>query len=129
MPNSNGNTRPAPSNGSVAPEIAPGQNVPERTFQKPATDGLEPQPTTPVDPGPGSTTPSDGTDSVKTDSNANYFEAPRLFNPNDRTATRVAAPVRNAIYEKQTSYRQVSTGRITAAQAQQDAAGWTSASH
>jgi hypothetical protein len=116
------------TSGSTAPELAPGQQVPPRTYENMMNENGGPQPT-PTD----GTSPSDVNnptqDPLNTDSNANFFEAPKLFNPNDRTATRVAAPVRHAVYEKPASYQQVSTGRITAAQAQQDAAGWTSASH
>ncbi len=92
-------------------------------MQPAPTNGAEPAGTTPSN---GGTDPLE--DALKTDSNANYFEAPKLFHPGDRSAARVAAPVRTAVYEKPVSYQRVSTGRITAAQAQQDAAGWTSAS-
>jgi hypothetical protein len=126
------NGHPAATSGMSAPEVDPSQQIPSRTFQKPGDSGnVEPVPNNGTSPS--GTTPSNGSavpmyETPKTDSNANYFEAPKLFNPNDRTAVRVAAPVHNAIYEKPASYRQISTGLITPAQAQQDSAGWTSAS-
>jgi hypothetical protein len=118
--------------------LAPDAQVPsDRTVNKPTTDGagdagsLQPEPagetTPPETPGAdGGTTPPEG--ATNGDPNATYFEAPKLFNPNDRTAKRVAAPVWKALYERPVAARQVSTGRITAAQAERDAAGWTSAS-
>lgn len=70
-------------------------------------------------------------EALKTNSepSANYFEAPKLFNPNDRTAARVAAPVRNAVYERPTSYRPISTSHSYAAPTQQVEPGWTSGSN
>jgi hypothetical protein len=129
-----GNAQPAASSGMAAPEVAPNQQVPPRTFQKPADNSsLEPTPSGGTSPS--GTTPSNGNDplddALKTNPSANYLEAPKLqlFNPNDRTASRVAAPVRNAIYEKPATYHPVSTSRVTAQQAQQDAVGWTSPSN
>jgi hypothetical protein len=109
---------------SPGPALAPAEQVgPRQTFQKPAENSaIEPTPAN-------GSTPSGTAPSTGSDPSATYFEAPKLFNPNDRTASRVAAPVRNALYEKPVSYRPASfTGHITAAQVQEDAAGWTSAS-
>ena len=133
MPGATGVAPPAAPSGSPAPEVAPSEQIVPRTFQKPATDNGDLQPAPANGTTPGETAPSNGgadplEDALKDNSNANYFEAPKLFDPKDRTAARIAAPVRNAIYERPVSYHRVSTGRITAAQAQQDAAGWTSAS-
>jgi hypothetical protein len=61
-----------------------------------------------------------------------YFEAPKLHDPNDRTAQRgVLAPVKTAIYKQAAGYRSVAAQpqRVTAEQAQQDAIGWASASN
>jgi hypothetical protein len=60
-----------------------------------------------------------------------YFEAPKLFNPKDRTAQRHIAPVRTALYEQPVEYHRASAVRakVTAQQAAQDAIGWTSASN
>jgi hypothetical protein len=112
------------------PDLPSDANVPE-VRRKPTTeeaDKLSPGPAdenTPAE-APGTTPPAgDATDGTP----STYFEAPKLFIPNDRTAARVAAPVRKALYERPVAARQVSTGRITAAQAERDAAGWTSASN
>ena len=123
----------APASGSPSPTLAPSEQVsPERTFQKPQSNGsgeLQPEPAPESKPnetpGTGGETSEGG---VNGDSNANYFEPPKLFNPNDRTATRVSTPVWKAVYERPVAARQVSTGPITAAQAERDAVGWTSAS-
>ena len=133
MPSPTNGGQPA-ATGSPAPEVAPGEQVPPRTFQKMMNENGDVQPAPGNGTEPTGTAPSNGgtdplDDALKTDSGATFFEAPKLFNPNDRTAARVAAPVRNAVYERPVTHRQVSTGRITAAQAQRDAAGWTSASN
>jgi len=67
---------------------------------------------------------------VKKNDNSTYLEAPKLFNPRDRTAQRSIAPVHNALYTQPASYHQVSTARtiVTADQAQKDAIGWSSVS-
>jgi hypothetical protein len=67
---------------------------------------------------------------VKKSDNSTYLEAPKLFNPRDRTAQRNIAPVHTALYQQPASYQQISTTRtvVTAEQAQKDATGWTSAS-
>jgi len=71
-------------------------------------------------------TPHPEYDVKKTD-NSSYLEAPKLFNPKDRTAQRSIAPVRTALYEQPAKFQRASTARatITAEQAQKDAAGWT----
>jgi hypothetical protein len=93
----------------------------------------------PADTTPNTVQPEPGTDSKspspydvkKSGDSSTYFEAPQLFQK-DRTAQRGSiAPVRTALYQQPVSYHQTSTasrGPITAAQAQQDAAGWASAS-
>jgi hypothetical protein len=67
---------------------------------------------------------------IKKNDNSTYFEAPKLFSPQDRTAQRSIAPVHNALYKQPASYRQVSTAPtiVTAEQARKNAIGWTSAS-
>jgi hypothetical protein len=93
------------------------------TANRPA-ETVTPQP--PVQPQPGADT------ETKSD-NSTYFEPPKLFNPNDRTAKRTSiAPVRTAVFEQPVSYRSTSTakrGPVTDAQAKIDAAGWSSASN
>jgi hypothetical protein len=104
-------------------------DVPEterREGQKPA-NGTETQ------PGPGTDTngtPVEDPYDVKNSSGdaSTSFEAPKLHDPNDRTAVRSIAPVKNALYTQPVGYRNVSTKRVTAEQARQDAIGWTSAS-
>jgi hypothetical protein len=64
--------------------------------------------------------------------NSTFLEAPKLFNPRDRSAQRTSiAPVRTALYQQPVSTREISSTRttVTAQQAQQDAVGWTSASN
>jgi hypothetical protein len=92
-------------------------------------------------PGPGSETGTDAFDpydpdnSTKSD-NSTYFEAPKLFNPKDRTAGRSIAPVRTALYGQPASHQRVSNTRvsntqvtITREQAEKDALGWSSISN
>jgi hypothetical protein len=71
-------------------------------------------------------------DAVKKSDNSTYLEAPKLFNPKDRTAMHTgAASVRTAVYEQAVSTRKAVAaprGPVSAAQAQQDAIGWSSAS-
>lgn len=93
------------------PSLAPGDNPPsERTFLKePANGSIEP-------------TPSAEGSEESNENSATYMEAPQLFNPSDRTAQRVAAPVWNAVYHKTAS----GDGQQQLAA---DAAGWTSVSN
>jgi hypothetical protein len=110
------------------PQIDPNADVPvERAERQPVES------TPPAQPGPGDDTP-ESTEKEEYDpykveetDGATYFEAPKLHDPNDRTVQRSIAPVKTALYKQPASYRSVSsTGRITAAQAQADATGWTS---
>lgn len=121
-----------------APAISPSQPVaPERTgVQKPADNSVQPPPAETTPPAqPGSTPEASG---GATEQNNSTFVAPPLllFNPQDKTAqtpSRVAAPVTVAIYERpiaaSTAAAKVSSKPVTWQQAQQDAVGWTSASH
>jgi hypothetical protein len=103
-----------------------GQTQPE-TFRKPV-EGTD-QNAQPATPGPGEETNGSGTTTEA--ENATYFEAPKLFNPKDRTASRSIAPVRTALYEQPATMRPASAGRvvITKEQAERDAEGWTSLSN
>jgi hypothetical protein len=92
-----GSQRIEPSNGRE-PELAPSEQVPsERTFQRPATNGgaqqeVQPEPTSePNEEGLESVLEGDGAES------STYFEPPKLFDLNDRTAKRSIGPVRTAI--------------------------------
>jgi hypothetical protein len=124
-------TAPAPQQAmppatETQPSIAPGEQVsPERsTFRQ------EPASTAPTDTAPAPGGDSEGIDPYdpSKDNGASYFQAPKLFDPNDRTARRHIAPVTKALYEKSVAYRSVSARPISLKQAQQDATGWTSAS-
>jgi len=101
----------------------------EGTTANRPTDATPPQ--SPVTPEPNSDSEKVDPYKVKSDSST-YFEPPKLFNPNDRTAKRGSvAPVRTAVYEQRVSYRNTSTasrGPISDAQAKIDAAGWSSSS-
>jgi hypothetical protein len=114
--------------------LGPIEGQSEKTYkeQKPVNGG-EPseQPSTDLQPTPGSDTTTPGAAGDATKDNSTYFEAPKLFNPKDRTAGRSIAPVRTALYEQPASMHQISAQRkaITAEQAQKDAAGWTSVSN
>jgi hypothetical protein len=114
-----------PSNGTPQPEIDPNAQTPlERSQMKVPPNGTEPPPAEVPD----AATPDDATEGAET--NANYLEPPELFDPKDRTAQHKVSPVRTALYQQAVGHRNVSNARqkITAEQAQRDAAGWTSAS-
>ena len=114
-------TEPAPSLGPAGPQ--------SNTSSKPADTATPPSPD--VQPAPSGDT--QGVDPYHPDKgdSSTYFEAPKLFNPKDRTAKHTGvATVRTAVYEQPVTYRKTSTttrGPVTAAQAQQDAIGWSSA--
>jgi len=121
--------RTYPQNG--APEIDPGANVPtqrEQGVQRPATDDTLQN----IQPEPADNDTNNGpeADPYKVNGDpSTFFQAPKLFDPNDRTAQRSVAPVTTALYQKPVSYRNVSAQRITPQQAERDAAGWVSASN
>ncbi len=111
---------------NAAPSLDPGASVPDRQqdAKRPETNGQPQQ----VQPAPASDIDSDSDAPYKENGESStYFQAPELFDPNDRTASR-SVPVTNAIYEKPIAYRTVSFRPITRQQAEQDAAGWVSAS-
>lgn len=110
-----------------APAIDPNATVPTERVEKPATNGQDLQPI-PVDETSTETIETEEGQFYKQKSSdsSTFFEAPALHDPNDRTAQRSIAPVRQALYEQQVGYRKVSTTRITAEQARQDAIGWSS---
>ncbi len=123
-----------------APGIPLNQSVPtERTeVKKPAESTVQPPPAAPASATPEQpVAPSEST-GTGTEQNNSTFVAPPLllFNPKDKTAhnpVRSAAPVTVAVYEKAVASgpaaTKVSGKPITRQQAQQDAVGWTSASH
>jgi hypothetical protein len=112
-----------------APGLDPGASVPAERSQEvqrqETTNGSQQEPIQPV---PGSDTNGKDPYEVEGDSST-YFQAPKLFDPNDRTARRSIAPVTTAVYEQPVSYRRASAQRITRQQAESDAAGWISASN
>jgi hypothetical protein len=116
----------APAATDSRPELAPSEQVGPRTYQRPADAEQQNGEQQPVQPAPGTDDAEKDPYKVEGDSST-YFQAPKLFDPNDRTAKRSLAPVTTALYQKQVSYRAVSAGPITLEQAQRDAAGWVSA--
>jgi hypothetical protein len=114
---------------SDRPSVPADSGVPvEREEQKPPVNGTD------VQPAPGDDDeeskefdPYDTTNSSSDSST--YFEAPKLHDPNDRTAQRGVSTVKTAVYKQPVSYRSVSTQRVTDEQARQDAIGWTSVSN
>jgi hypothetical protein len=121
-----------PAATEPAPSLGQGQGQPQSTYSQRPADGtnsvLQPQPQQQQQQQPQQPSSTHPEYDVKKDSST-YLEAPKLFNPNDRTAQRSIAPVHTAVYNKPAGSRPISTApaRITAEQAQRDAAGWTSA--
>jgi hypothetical protein len=120
-----------PANGAGQPELAPESQVPQERIQnRPATDDSQ----QPIQPVPGNDNGAeDELEKVLEGDNqgsSTYFEAPKLFNPKDRTAMRHRSSVRTALYERPVTYRHASTAQpVSAEQARRDAAGWVSASN
>jgi hypothetical protein len=119
----------APSN-EPQPELAPGEQVaPERTYRRPTNGGGQQE----VQPEPGRDANEDELESVLEGDGAEsstYFDPPKLFDLNDRTARKSIAPVRRAIYQQRVTHSTISAPRsVTAQRAKQDAKGWTSASN
>lgn len=125
------------SNSNTQPSVPEGTPI-ERQGQRPPVD-TTPEP---AQPGPVNESTDDAVDpevapyKVESSSgdSSTFFEAPKLHDPNDRTASRVLAPVKTALYKQPVSYQGVtaqprSQQRITAEQARRDAIGWTSASN
>jgi hypothetical protein len=111
---------------SDKPALPADSSVPDQQLQnKPETNGAESQPGPAEDSG---ATPPTDLYKVESTDGSTMFQAPKLHDPNDRTAQRSIAPVKNALYKQPASYRNVSTRRVTAEQARKDAIGWTSAS-
>jgi hypothetical protein len=135
-------TTAAPQQGAAGatdsrPELAPSEQVGPRTYRDRPSNGTQQNGTEQngtqqeIQPEPANDTNGKDPYEVKGDSST-YFQAPKLFDPNDRTAQRSHAggtrPVTTALYEKPVSYRNVVAQRITAEKAALDAAGWVSAS-
>jgi hypothetical protein len=119
-------TLASPSNGAgqSSSSAEPPPSLP-RTTEHPV-EGAQPQSVTPE---PGSDAIQKDPYDVKKTDPSTMFEAPKLFNPKDRTAQRSIAPVRTAIYEQPATYHKTSTaprGPVSDEQARIDAIGWTS---
>lgn len=118
------------SQSTGQPQIPANVPTPEERSTLKVPDDASKQPAEPAPPAGTSVPPAEASPASE-GSNAQYFEAPELFNPKDRTAQRSIAPVRTALYKQPVGYQQISapsSERITAEQARRDAVGWTSAS-
>ncbi|TWU28163.1 hypothetical protein Pla144_14500 [Bythopirellula polymerisocia] len=102
-----------------APSLTPQEAAPLRSDYPPESDDVTPS----SDPGPA------GSES------STYFEAPKLFNPQDRTAQHeTAKPINRspsvdvwtAVYSKRVATDNISTTTAPRSQAEIDAAGWHS---
>lgn len=109
-----------------APAAEPKPALPNTTNfppESPATPAAQPE--------PGAEKSERELYKVEKGDGATYLQPPKLFDPKDRTAKRGSmAPVHTAVYQQPVSYRQTSIaprGPISAAQAQQDAIGWSTA--
>jgi hypothetical protein len=113
------------------PNLEGNQTVPQSTYRKVPTEATPPQ-SQPA-PEPKSEDPYKVPSATKTSDSSTYLEAPKLWDPRDRTAQRSIAPVHTALYKQPASFRPISTsvkrGPVTAQQAEQNAIGWTSASN
>ena len=117
---------PATDTDASRPSVPPETSPTPREGQKLETNDTEqPQPG-PVDET--NETPAEDPYKVDNTESSTMFEAPKLHDPNDRTAQRHIAPVKTALYKQPVAYRNVSTQRVTAEQARKDAIGWTSVS-
>lgn len=109
----------------------PVSTAPPTTANRPTET---PPATTQPQPEPQPESNNDSTDPYKVKKDGStYFEAPKLFNPNDRTAKRaVLAPVHTAVYQQPVNYQKTSAAvpRATsvAAQPKQDVITWSSVS-
>lgn len=130
-------TSPSQGYSEPTPAIEPGADVPTQRSLRPEPaqdesarrDAAEPQSSTPQAPNTFRSEPSDSLQFDDDSSNA-YFEAPELFNPQDRTTQRPTAPVWTAVYRDTTGARpaaSASTRRTADRHEQQGASGWRSA--
>lgn len=87
------------------PQLAPDEGTPSDSMYE--SNRLE------IDEQPADPSPSSESDS------STYFEAPKLFSPQDRTASRPTAEIHDAVYRQEAAYRGVSQ-----TSAEVDANGW-----
>jgi len=110
--------------------LDPSVTVPDRSPQ--STQRPETTNDTQHGPQPGPASENGVKDPYKVDGqNSTYFQAPQLFDPQDRAASRtlpqVIRPVTTALYEKPISHRDISFRTfptISREQAERDATGW-----
>jgi hypothetical protein len=112
--------RPNLDNGSTANSPA------STTAQRPVESTTTP-PSTPPQTQPAQPASSHPEYDVKKNDNSTYFESPKLFSPQDRTANRSIAPVHTALYQQPATYHKISTTQtvLDAEQVNKDAAGWS----
>ena len=111
-------TTAAPVSRRAATFAAPAENPPAERVYRESEKPLPAEPPT-LQPEP---------QDEPTDENATNMQAPQLFDPNDRTAQRHAAPVWTAVYHKSAAGAQPIAQTVSWQQAELDAQGWTSAS-
>jgi hypothetical protein len=114
-----------PPNGGQPPQLPETFESTPRSSEKPPT-GTEPIEAEPADHNGGAAPETQ----EGTGGSGAYFEAPQLFNPSERRAQRIIAPVRTALYTQPVGQQRISAKpmKVTAQQAEQDAVGWRSAS-
>jgi hypothetical protein len=106
----------------------------ETPASTPSGTGAGQNPASPTNEPEASTAPNGGTDSLeKYLPQAEYFEAPKLFDPTDKTVKLSPAPIHMAVYKRPAGESpdhsvQVRPISITAEKARRDAVGWTSSS-
>jgi len=84
--------------------LAPNEGTPDSSlYESQRLENIE----TTIDPSP-------------EDDSSTYFEAPKLFNPRDRTANRPSVEVHNAVYSQQVTHHAAS--HVPASEV--DANGW-----
>lgn len=124
-------TSPMPSSQMSAPSLTPQEAAPLRSEYAPASREQDVTPPAKSDVNP----PNDPGPAGSGSRSSTYFEAPKLFNPQDRTAQDEAtkpinrAPsvdVWTAVYSKPVTTDNISTTTTQRSQAEIDADGWHS---
>lgn len=124
-PATDGATEPPAGESSVLEKKTDANTAPS-AVETPASGSA---PATDTTPATGATPSNGAPPAAGTGANSAVLEAPPLFFPSDmdRSAQRSTAPVRTAVLHRPTSQATLTTTKISWQQAQQDAAGWTSA--
>jgi hypothetical protein len=116
VPQTSGSSTSSEPSPTLAPDanVAPERSTIETQKPVPADPPLQPEPAS-----------TDTTDESAT------FQAPKLLDPNDRTAERHMAPVWTAVYHKvggaAPAAQPIAVQASSQSQAERDAVGWTSA--